>query len=244
MAEGRLFEVDLRLRPSGEAGPAAAALSAFRHYHSTSAWTWEHMALTRARVIAGPPALRRSVEAAMRDALTAPRDPDRLLADVVDMRRRIAEQHKPRNRWNFKYVAGGLIDIEFAVQYLLLREAHAHPDLLTTETTVAIERLAKMGALSPAAASDLTRAVEMAWRVQGLIRLSTQSALDPDTAPEAIKAMLAREILRTSGRSAGTGKDTQVDFATSETILDSILAAARRRYDEIVATPVSSITTH
>ena len=244
MADGRLYEVDLRLRPSGEAGPVAASLPAFRRYHASSAWTWEHMALTRARVIAGPPEHARAVEAAIRDALTAPRDPGQLVTDVIDMRRRIAEQHKPRNSWDLKYTPGGLIDVEFAVQYLLLREAHGDPGLLSSETTVAIERLAAAGYLSVAAAADLTRALQLAWRVQGLIRLSTQSALDPGDAPAAIKALLAREVLRATGLDAEAAKAQPVDFAAAETILDSILAASRGRYDEIVGGPATSIAAH
>jgi glutamate-ammonia-ligase adenylyltransferase len=230
MAEGRLYEVDLRLRPSGEAGPVAVALPAFRQYQTGSAWTWEHMALTRARPIAGPPALKIAIEGAISDTLTMPRDPAKLLADVIDMRRRIAVQHPPLNRWALKYVAGGLVDIEFAVQYLLLREAHANPGLLTTETTAAIDRLAAAEIISAEAAADLCRAVRLAWRVQGLIRLTTQGAFEPVTAPAAIKTMLAREIARATGIPA----DQSVDFEQAETILDDILAASRRRYDEIV----------
>ncbi|MDB5394121.1 MAG: glutamate-ammonia-ligase adenylyltransferase [Rhodospirillales bacterium] len=230
MAEGRLYDVDLRLRPSGEAGPVAAAFEAFWTYQAASAWTWEHMALTRARAVAGPRGCVNAIADVIRDTLTAPREPAKLLADVVDMRRRIAEQHPPRNRWNFKYVPGGLVDIEFAVQYLLLREAHRDPGLLTTETAVAIDRLAAKGLITAEAAADLSRAVRLAWRIQGLVRLTTQNALDPDAAPAAIKALLAREV----ARATGIADDQDVDFAQAETILDSILAASRRRYEEIV----------
>ncbi|HTJ62917.1 MAG TPA: bifunctional [glutamine synthetase] adenylyltransferase/[glutamine synthetase]-adenylyl-L-tyrosine phosphorylase [Alphaproteobacteria bacterium] len=233
MAEGRLYEVDLRLRPSGEAGPVAVALSAFKAYHAKAAWTWEHMALTRARPIAGPPKLAAQIETAIKDTLTSPRDPAKLLADVVDMRRRITEQHPSRSRWRLKYAAGGLVDIEFAVQYLLLREGHAHPDLLTTETAEAIARLAAKGIISTDAAADLARAVRLCWRVQGLIRLTTNGVFEPEKAPAAIKAMLAREI----GHATGVPPDRSVDFEQAETILDDILAASRRRYDEIVAAP-------
>jgi glutamate-ammonia-ligase adenylyltransferase len=230
MSEGRLYDVDLRLRPSGEAGPAAAALGAFKLYHKASAWTWEHMALTRARAVAGPPGLVNEIADTIRETLTAPRDPAKLLADVVAMRRRIAAQHPPRNRWNFKYAAGGLVDIEFAVQYLLLREAHADPELLTTETAMAIDRLADRGIISAEAAADLSRAVRLAWRVQGLIRLTTHDALDTDKTPAAIKGLLAREV----ARATGITDDELVDFGGAETILDSILAASRRRYEDIV----------
>jgi glutamate-ammonia-ligase adenylyltransferase len=236
MGDGALYQVDLRLRPSGEAGPVAASLDAFRRYHAESAWTWEHMALTRARVIAGPAGLSQSVETAIRDVLTAPRDPDRLLADVAHMRVRIAEQHRPRNRWNFKYVPGGLMDIEFIVQYLLLREAPHDPGLLTTETTVAIDRLRAGGYLSESAAADLSAALHLAWRIQGLIRLTTERALDPEIAPAAIRARLAAEVARATG---AHGENQAIDFVEAETILDDVLAASRRRYDEIVAAPAA-----
>ncbi len=89
-AEGRLYQVDMRLRPSGESGPIASSLSAFAQYQRESAWTWEHMALTRARPIAGDARLCDGITAAIRAALGAPRDPQRLVGDVADMRRRIA----------------------------------------------------------------------------------------------------------------------------------------------------------
>ena len=233
MAEGRLYDVDLRLRPSGEAGPVAVALKAFSIYHAGSAWTWEHMALTRARVVAGPAALAAAIDHMIHRTLTMERDPGKLLADVVDMRRRIAEQHPPRNRWSLKYAEGGLVDIEFAVQYLLLREAHRAPELLTTETATAIERLAAKEHMTAEAAADLCRAVRLAWRIQGLVRLTTQDAFDPDAAPLAIKALLTREVADATGIAAAES----VDFAQAETILDSILAASRRRYEEIVGRP-------
>jgi glutamate-ammonia-ligase adenylyltransferase len=233
MAEGKLYDVDLRLRPSGEAGPVAVALQAFAIYQAESAWTWEHMALTRARPVAGPAALTEAIKGVIRQTLGARRDPAKLLADVAQMRARIAEQHPPRNRWHLKYAAGGLVDIEFAVQYLLLREAHGDPGLLTTETAVAIDRLAAKGHIAPEVAADLCRALRLAWRVQGLVRLTTQDAFDPDRAPLAIKALLAREVARATGRPDDVG----VDFGEAETILDSILAASRRRYEEIVGAP-------
>jgi glutamate-ammonia-ligase adenylyltransferase len=188
------------------------------------------MALTRARTVAGPLQLRAAIDEAIRETLTMPRDPAKLLADVVDMRRRIAEQHPSRNRWNLKYAAGGLVDVEFAVQYLLLREAHENPAVLTTQTTAAIDRLEAAGIISAEATVDLCRAVRLAWRVQGLIRLTTQGVFEPTTAPAAIKTLLAREI----ATATGIPNDRSVDFEHAETILDDILAASRRRYDEIV----------
>ena len=91
-AEGNLYEVDMRLRPSGQKGPVATQLSSFIDYQASEAWTWEHMALTRARVVSGPPALRAAVEEAIRDVLLQPRDRAKIAADVRDMRARIEKE--------------------------------------------------------------------------------------------------------------------------------------------------------
>src|SRR5690606_11623076 len=111
--EGRLYEVDMRLRPSGNSGPIATSLNAFRRYQQNEAWTWEHLALTRARVVAGAPAFAARIEGVLREILTRPRDPDQLAAEVADMRARIAEQHREDRAWDIKHRRGGLMDVEF-----------------------------------------------------------------------------------------------------------------------------------
>ena len=92
---GALYHVDMRLRPSGRSGPVATSLDAFASYQESEAWTWEHMALTRARPIAGPQPLKDAAAAAVRKILTSPRDPQKLLADVADMRQRMARHQYP-----------------------------------------------------------------------------------------------------------------------------------------------------
>ena len=119
-AEGTLYEVDMRLRPSGQQGPVAAQLSTFIEYQANEAWTWEHLALTRARVVAGPPELKARVEAAIHAALTKPRDRAKVAADVHEMRQRIAKEKGTENIWELKQVRGGLVDLEFIAQYLQL----------------------------------------------------------------------------------------------------------------------------
>src|SRR5207248_2004315 len=114
--EGKLYEVDMRLRPSGESGPIASSLAAFAQYQRESAWSWEHMALTRARPIAGDEGLQRGVRDAIAAALRQPRDQRRLVADVADMRRRIAESVPRPSPWDLRNRRGGLIDLEFTVQ--------------------------------------------------------------------------------------------------------------------------------
>ncbi|MEI6558778.1 MAG: bifunctional [glutamine synthetase] adenylyltransferase/[glutamine synthetase]-adenylyl-L-tyrosine phosphorylase, partial [Rhodospirillaceae bacterium] len=191
-AEGRLYEVDMRLRPSGNAGPVAISLNAFARYQEESAWTWEHMALTRARIVSGAPALRQQLEQVIRSVLTRHRDPLTLVLDVADMRRRIDREHATKNPWEVKYARGGFIDINFVAQYLMLRHARQHPEVIRSNTVHALEALRTAGALEPTVADDLIT-VHRTWRrVQGFLRLTTGGGLEPNDAPGAIQAALGR----------------------------------------------------
>ncbi|QEX21521.1 glutamate-ammonia-ligase adenylyltransferase [Hypericibacter adhaerens] len=190
-AEGKLFEVDMRLRPSGNAGPIASSLASFLRYQSLDAWTWEHMALTRARVILGEPSFVAEIEAGLRGLLSRPRDPEKLKADIVDMRRRIAQQHRTDREWDVKYRRGGLIDIEFLAQYLELRHAAEHPDVISANTAAAIAALAKAGLLAAADAAALGEALTLWRRLQGFLRLTIGQEFDEAALPEGIKRALA-----------------------------------------------------
>ena len=221
--EGNLYEVDMRLRPSGNAGPLAASLAAFRRYHSEAAWTWEHMALTRARVVAGPRALREAIADTIRTTLTAPRDPERLRADVAAMRAKIEETHRNPGFWDVKHRSGGLVDIEFIAQFLQLREAHHRPGILNGNTMSALQHLAQAGLLDHDAAADLTAALQLWHNVQQMVKLTTVDArIDEATAAPAFLQLLAR--------AAGA-----VDFAALKRDMDQKAARAHARYREIVA---------
>src|SRR5690606_38513245 len=115
-AEGVLYELDLRLRPSGNKGPVATHIDAFRKYQNEQAWTWEHMALTRARAIAGDEALCREAEAEVAAVIALPRDRARIAKEALDMRRMIEAEKPPHDMWDLKLVPGGLIDLEFITQ--------------------------------------------------------------------------------------------------------------------------------
>ncbi len=191
-AAGGLFDVDMRLRPSGNKGPVASSLEGFRKYHAESSWTWEHMALTRARVIAGPPQLAARIDEAVRAVLCQPRDPEELRASVADMRRRMAESHAAASPWRLKYWRGGLVDAEFIIQFLQLRHAHAHPEVIEGNTARACEKLAAAGALDGEEARMLANAVRLFRDIQALLRLTVDDAFDPATAPKALKDRLAQ----------------------------------------------------
>ncbi|MGE3944029.1 MAG: glutamine-synthetase adenylyltransferase, partial [Alphaproteobacteria bacterium] len=242
-AEGRLYEVDMRLRPSGESGPIASSLSAFAQYQRDSAWTWEHMALTRARPIAGDPALCERVAAAIRTALTRKRDPERLLLDVADMRRRIADAHPAPSPWDLRHRAGGLVDLEFTVQYLLLREAAdeqsgGRPDLLRRDPAEAIAVLGAEGVLPPQAARELGEALSLLRHLRALL------ALLFDGVPNA--AMLAGPTGATPTGATPTGATLArcagaIDFARLDGDMTAACERVRDWYERLVAKPARKL---
>jgi glutamate-ammonia-ligase adenylyltransferase len=188
---GKLFDVDMRLRPSGNKGPIAVRLDGFARYHAEDAWTWEHMALTRARVVAGPPGLSRRVGAAIRAALTRPRDAAKVRADAAALRGRIARDLPPFGPLDVKYRDGGLLELEFIAQVLQLVHAPRRPSVLATGTTEALGRLARAGVLGEGEHAALARAARLYRTVQGLLRLTVGKPRAEADLPEPIAAAIA-----------------------------------------------------
>ncbi len=191
-AEGALYEVDLRLRPSGQKGPVATQLSSFIEYQATSAWTWEHMALTRARVITGTPEMRAKVEKAISDTIARPRDRSRIAADVRDMRQRIATEKGSDELWDLKQVRGGIVDIEFMAQHLQLVHAAEHPDVLDQNTVRALQKLEGKGLIPEGGGAVLIPAARLLNDLTQIVRLCVDGAFRPDEAPQGLKDLLAR----------------------------------------------------
>jgi glutamate-ammonia-ligase adenylyltransferase len=127
-AAGVLYDIDVRLRPDGEKGLLVSSLSSFRDYQLKRAWTWEHQALTRARFCAGDAALGERFERLRDEIIATPRDAAKLLGEIVEMRARIRGDRK-HDPLDIKYVAGGVVDLEFCVQAIVLRDGAAHPQL-------------------------------------------------------------------------------------------------------------------
>ncbi len=190
--EGSLYEVDMRLRPSGHAGPIATSLDAFDRYHQDMAWTWEHMALTRGRVIAGPPPLVARIEQVIADTLRRPRDPEALLADVAEMRERMAREHRGVSPWDVKRRRGGLVDIEFIGQYLQLRHARAHPGMLCTHTAGMLAAAEVAGVLAPDRSRQLREALHLWTAVQTVLRQTIEGGFDEETVSGGLKRCMAR----------------------------------------------------
>jgi [glutamine synthetase] adenylyltransferase / [glutamine synthetase]-adenylyl-L-tyrosine phosphorylase len=242
-AEGRLYEVDMRLRPSGESGPIASSLDAFAQYQREQAWSWEHMALTRARPIAGDRDLCERAAAAIRAALTRRRDPERLLFDVADMRRRIADSHPAPSPWDLRNRAGGLIDLEFTVQYLLLREvaneqSGGRPDLLRGDPAAAIMALGTAGVLPPQAVRELGEALDLLRHLRALLALLFDGVPDPAmlAGPAGATPIGATPIGATLARCAGA-----IDFARLEGDMTAACERVRFWYELLVAKPARAL---
>ncbi|WIM14287.1 MAG: [glutamine synthetase] adenylyltransferase/[glutamine synthetase]-adenylyl-L-tyrosine phosphorylase [Enhydrobacter sp.] len=192
--EGALYEVDMRLRPSGHAGPLANSLEGFESYHAQSAWTWEHLALTRARVIHGPAALAERLADIVRTTLGRERDPVGLVRDVADMRDRIAQHAPPKTAWDFKHLPGGLFDIDFVAQYLALRHAATRPDILDPHPAEMLRLAARAGFLDHEDAERLRAVRQLLSDVQSLLRLTLngdEATFDEAKAPEEQRRLIA-----------------------------------------------------
>ena len=189
---GALYQVDMRLRPSGRAGPLATRLDGFAAYQETEAWTWEHMALTRARLVSGSPAFKNRVERVIRDILRRPRNPELIAGDVLEMREAIAKEKGEGDRWDLKYAAGGLIDIEFIAQYLQLIHAHQRPDILDTSTARVFEKALSLRVLAVEDAEILRAAARLYHDITQILRLCLPGAFDPKTAGAGLLRLLAR----------------------------------------------------
>jgi glutamate-ammonia-ligase adenylyltransferase len=189
---GALYQVDMRLRPSGGAGPLASPIEGFAAYQETEAWTWEHMALTRARVVSASPPFKARVEKVIREVLQRPRDAALVAGDVAEMRGAIAKEKGDGDRWDLKYAAGGLIDIEFIVQYLQLVHANRLPDILDTTTARVLDKAWQLGVLPVEDAEVLRPAIRLYQDVTQILRLCLAGPFDPKTAGAGLLRLLAR----------------------------------------------------
>lgn len=189
---GRLFDIDMRLRPSGNAGPLACDVAGFVRYQEDEAWHWEHLALTRARIVYGPDTLAESLDAAIGSILERRRDPGELAAAVIDMRARIAGEHPVFDRFDVKYVEGGLIDLDFQSQFLQLVHAAQHPEILSARSDEALKAMAVVGILETQQAEELIRAGNLMHHVQTAVRLAMARPTAEDDLPKGLRDLLVR----------------------------------------------------
>jgi [glutamine synthetase] adenylyltransferase / [glutamine synthetase]-adenylyl-L-tyrosine phosphorylase len=180
---GTLYEVDMRLRPNGSSGLLVSHVERFTDYQHKEAWTWEHQALIRARAIIGDPILQQSFATIRRQILTRPRDPRHLGQQVADMRARLQKEQRAvsKGQFDIKQSPGGIIDIEFLVQYLVLRFAHEHPEIVRwTDNVRLLQALKEAGVLDETTAFLLRRTYLIYRAVVHRLNLRQQPSLIGD----------------------------------------------------------------
>ncbi len=187
MAQGRLYEVDMRLRPSGTQGPVATSWASFRNYQQNEAWVWEHLALSRARVVAGDSGLADDIESFRQTVLAAPRDRDRILHEVTEMRGRIAAAKSPAGVWDAKTGPGRMQDIELIAQTGALLSGSAARDVAG-----GLAGGVACGWLASGDADALLACHDLCWAVQTAVRLLSHKAIDVRDMGEGAAAFLCR----------------------------------------------------
>jgi glutamate-ammonia-ligase adenylyltransferase len=216
MAEGRLYEMDMRLRPSGNQGPVATALQAFKDYQENEAWLWEHLALTRARPVAGQAELAREVDEFRDTLLAARRGRREVLGEVASMRTRIASAKGPGGGWDPKIGRGRMQEIELLSQACALL-APATPRALPEALDSGVE----IGLLEPRDAETLKSAYALLWSVQVCVRLISDGAFDPADAGAGADAFLLR--LTEAGDIAGLEADMEARAEAAGRVIDQVL---------------------
>jgi [glutamine synthetase] adenylyltransferase / [glutamine synthetase]-adenylyl-L-tyrosine phosphorylase len=184
----------MRLRPSGRQGPLATQFASFKLYQKDEAETWEHMALTRARFLAGDKSLGAAVAKTVRETLTGERDAAAIAQATRAMRGLIAKEKGDSDVWDLKLVAGGLIDIEFIAQYLQLAFTRQHPEILDVSTRKVVEEAGRAGLITPEQAEVLVDAHRLYTDATQFMRLSTSGAFDPAKAAAGVKRRIAAAV--------------------------------------------------
>jgi glutamate-ammonia-ligase adenylyltransferase len=191
---GLLYEVDLRLRPSGRSGPMAVRLQSFSSYQREEAELWEHMALTKARLVAGDAVLGAEAMALVRAVLARPREPARVNREVRAMRDTIAAAKGDTQQWNLKLARGGLTDLDFIAEALVLAHAARAPALVTPDTEDILRVAEAEGLLTPEQAATLIEAHALFNDVTHWQRLAVEGDFDPAAAPPAVRRLIAGAV--------------------------------------------------
>ena len=189
--EGSMYDTDMQLRPSGKAGPVAVRLSSFGDYYQASAWTWERMALTRARVISGSAELAQRINADIERALTNEAEPAQIVRDVIDMRRRLERDRPAKGAWDLKRRPGGILDIEFLAQTGQLLLAQRGQYERCGDTAAQIAALEAAGLLGGDEAHSLRQSMRLWLNLSQIIRTAHGSGFDPYSASKAFAQRLS-----------------------------------------------------
>lgn len=216
-AEGSLYEVDFRLRPSGNSGPLATHIRSFVEYQNKEAWTWEHMALSRARPIHGDASLVAEAVEDIRAILSTPHDPKKVKRDVLEMRVLLEAEKTAEGPWDLKQVPGGQIDIEFIAQYLQLVHGATHPEILDVETETVLAATSRAGLLPATEAEILLPALRLYQRLVLILRLCVDGPFRASEAPRGLLDLLSRagelpDFATLDAHVQATQKDVRASF--------------------------------
>jgi glutamate-ammonia-ligase adenylyltransferase len=224
---GTLYQVDMRLRPSGNKSPVATQFAGFEAYHAGEAEIWEEMALTRARVVAGDAELTGRAQETIRSILTRKRDPAKVASAVAEMRVLIAKEKGDKNAWDLKLAAGGLTDLDFLAQFLLLAYASEHPGLLAGDTPSVFGAARDAGLISRADAAALLEGHRLISDVQLWQRFTVDEAFDPASVPVRVLSRIATAVGRPDTKVLRAELDET--RAGVRAIFNRILSEAQRR---------------
>jgi [glutamine synthetase] adenylyltransferase / [glutamine synthetase]-adenylyl-L-tyrosine phosphorylase len=216
-SDGPLFEVDFRLRPWGSKGPIATQLSTLRDYLEQESWTYEHMAMTRARVVAGPARFSTAIEEVIRGALYRSAARRQLRTDMLEMHTLVHTAKETKNVWDVKHVRGGMVDIEFIAQYLMLRHANAAPNLIHPATADALRCLGQAGVLAASDRDELSGALSLFKNVLQATRI----ACVPGELPDTMSSAFTRQLPAMLG---------EADFAALEAKLGRVQKSVRKAF--------------
>lgn len=194
-SEGRLFDVDLRLRPSGAQGPFASNLESFKKYQSSEAWIWEHLALTKARVVYATNDIAFQIEKTVDDVLSTKREKRDIGKAIAEMRTRIQKERRQHGFWDIKNMEGGLADTEFLIQFHALSNDNTGKRKRTTKTIEVINSLVKAGEISPEDAAALKSSYKLWLTILWLLRLCMDQASPIDDIPKGLEARLIEATL-------------------------------------------------
>lgn len=229
-AEGTLYEVDMRLRPSGNKGPIATALEGFERYYKETAWTWEHMALVRARVIFATGSIGSAVEQIVRETLISERDRTTTAGEIAKMRGRIEKQYATSCIWAIKQVSGGQVDVDFLAQYLVLVNAREHPDILSSDAGIVFQRAAEFGLINADDAIILGDAKSLYRDLQTFLALTIEGDMT-DPKVDGFSEPLREDLALVSGSQ---------DFAALSARLIDTQTAVREIFIRLLGDPVKS----
>jgi glutamate-ammonia-ligase adenylyltransferase len=224
-SEGVLYEVDFRLRPSGNKGPVATHIDAFRKYQRAEAWTWEHMALTRARPVAGDPSFFAEIEQDVSEILALPRDAAKIAKDVTEMRAMIESEKPPSDAWDLKLVAGGIIDLEFIAQFAVLTGNIDGP--IIAQSTAEVLANLKPDFADPATTDGVVEAARLYTGITQVIRLCLNGDVKREDFPPGLGDLLCRacdlpDLDRVEAQLGETAQSVRKTF-------DDLLRGARKK---------------